>query len=123
MMTFSEVHDWQGDSAVKQILVFPSGQAETKFKESFAVIVSAEGIEDASDTGLGAVYKLRAVKDGNGQYIPVVRCGVTGYTLWEDVIPCHEYKTALLIALNTMTKHFLSAASHGALVSKLVSKD
>lgn len=84
MFTFTKMTDWQDDPAVKQILVFPNDDTKEIFNKDFAVLVEKEGIANASDSNLGAVYKLRAVKDSKGQWIPVIRCGITGMHLWES---------------------------------------
>lgn len=101
MFLFSEIHNWQGESAVKQILVFPSELLKNEFDKEFAERLEKDGIEKASDSNAGAVYKLRAVKDGNGDYIPVIRCGSSGELLWEGQ-PHPNWKTCLLEAHNRM---------------------
>lgn len=87
MMVFSKIHKWQGEEAVKQILVFPSVLEEQKFTEEHnkrleEARAAGNGIDQVSDTGIGAIYKLRIVKTGNGGWMPVIRCGLTGIELW-----------------------------------------
>jgi len=82
MFTFSEKHAWQGDVAVQQILVFPSSEEKHEFNKSYAQRLSTTFVENCSDTGIGAVYKLRSVLDNHGKFVPVIRCGVTGKQLW-----------------------------------------
>lgn len=93
--TYSIQHNWQGDPAVQQILVFPHTAIENDFTRLFNERVEKDGIMDASDSGIGAVYKLRSELGGNGKFIPVIRCGVTGVWLWEGV-PCWSPTDALL---------------------------
>lgn len=112
MMIFSKIHDWQGNDAVKQILVFPSEDAERQFQILFAEKVAEHGIEDASDTNLGACYKLRAVKNSDGRYVGLIRCGATGFLIAEDSRSYEGYHTALAVALELLqaTIHFPSFA-------------
>ena len=99
MFCYSEIHNWQGESAVKQILVFPSELLKNEFDKEFAERLEKDGIEKASDSNAGAVYKLRAVKNGKWEYIPVIRCGSSGEQLWEGQ-PHPNWKTCLLVAHN-----------------------
>jgi len=80
---FSNIHNWQNDPAVAQILVFPDQETKQMFDKAFAERIKADGIESASDAGIGAVYRLRAVKDGNNKYVPVIRAGAHGGLIWE----------------------------------------
>lgn len=82
MFLYSEIHDWQGDAAVKQILVFSNKDLKEHCERSIARRIAQEGIEKASDNNIGAIYKLRAVKNGEGQWEPTIRCGFTGVWLW-----------------------------------------
>ena len=88
MLVFSTVADWQGDAAVKQILVFPNQDMKDIFDKDFAALVEKEGIDKASDSNLGAIYKVRAVKNQKGLWTPLIRCGLSGAHLWES-----EYAT------------------------------
>jgi hypothetical protein len=81
MFLFSEIHDWQGNPAVKQILVFPTDFLKSEFEKTFAKRIKRVGIENASDNGIGAVYKIRAVKTGVGSWGGFVRCGSTSRLL------------------------------------------
>ena len=83
MFTFSEQHAWQGDSAVQQILVFPNLGQKLAFEDAFAKNLTAYGIDSAEDTGIGAIYKLRAIKNADGTYGAMIRCGVTAECLWD----------------------------------------
>lgn len=102
MMVFSEVHDWQKDKSVKQILVFPSQDAKDSFDDDFQTRVEDHGIEYASDSGIGAMYKLRAVMYWDGKWIPIIRCGVTGAKLWEYHLPLLTADDAFALCKNTL---------------------
>lgn len=80
---YSNFHPWQGDVAVMQVLIFRNETDREVFNKRFGELVKKEGIENASDSGLGALLKLRAVRDSKGMYIPIIRCGVTGVLLAE----------------------------------------
>lgn len=101
-MKFSQIHDWQNDSAVKQILVFPSELLQDEFNKAFAERVEKDGIEKASDNNIGAIYKLRAVLCSTGRYESVIRCGHTGELLWEDSITYPTIERALICAITNL---------------------
>ena len=83
MLTLGSMHPWQGNDAVQQVLVFGSEEMKAQFEVAFSEEVKKHSLQDASDSNLGAIYKLRAVKLGNGKYAAVIRCGFTGKLLWE----------------------------------------
>jgi len=97
MFTFSDQHAWQGNEAVQQILVFPNDRIVAKFESIMKERNEAAGMDksNVSDSDAGAIYKLRAVKNGNGKYIPIIRCGIDGYQLWEGAIVYEQPKEAL----------------------------
>lgn len=107
MISMSEVHDWQGESAVKQILVFPSLVAHKAFKRQFEQAVKEHGIENASDSGIGAMYKIRAVLNSDGMWVGVIRCGVTGVMLQHETAPAEKYQLALSEAYNLLQRSML----------------
>jgi len=99
MFIFSEINQaWQGDAAVKQILVFPTQLLKDEFEKTFAERVEEDGIEKASDSNAGAIYKLRAVLQSNGKYVAIIRCGNSGELLWEGVTVYKHSQSALIIA-------------------------
>jgi hypothetical protein len=98
---FSNIHNWQGDKAVAQILVFTDREAKQLFDTAFAKRVEEHGIEDASDSGIGAAYRLRAVKNSSNQYLPVIRSGAHGGLLWEG-LPIGNKDSALKAAVNRL---------------------
>ena len=107
MIALSEVHDWQGESAVKQILVFPNQFAQALFANRFVDAVEKDGIEGASDSNLGAMYKIRAVLDSDGMWVGLIRCGVTGVMLLRETAPAEKYQLALLEAYNLLQRSML----------------
>jgi len=104
MFLFSDQHDWQNDPAVKQILVFPNHEAKENFYKAFNAEVKEKGIENASDNNKGAIYKLRAVKDSDGHYIPVIRCAINGLQLYEDHVHYTNYQDALKVCVKELKK-------------------
>ena len=84
MMVFSKVHNWQGEPAVKQIRVFTTDEVKKRFTTAMLERIEAYGIEDASDNNIGAIYKLRAIKNINKNWTAVIRCGFTSNLLYED---------------------------------------
>ena len=100
MFAFSEIHNWQGRPAVKQILVFPSELLKTEFEKTFAERVEKDGIDKASDSNAGAVYKIRAVKNGSGTWDGSVRCGSSGELLLGHPTSQPTYLLCLTLTLN-----------------------
>ena len=98
MLVFSEVHEWQSDPGVKQILVFSTSEMKDLFEremsdrfdkamDGYAGVdndYSAKVKSKLSDSNAGAVYKLRAVLNGKGMWVPIIRCGITGGQIGQD---------------------------------------
>ncbi len=112
MIVLSAQHAWQGNKAIQQILVFSNEFAYNKFNKIMAVrkkemlekqevkidnCVDVElGEKDLCDNNAGAMYKLRAVKNFDGFYIPMICCGFTGFVLYEGHKEYEVYRTSEL---------------------------
>lgn len=84
MLTFSKPYAWEGDHAVIQVLVFTSQEMQEAFLEKYNAPTNPKTIGGFPDeNNLGAVFKMRAVKNGKGRWDAVVRCGFTGALLTE----------------------------------------
>lgn len=83
-MILSKVHDWQGNETIKQVLVFWDEQEQETFDAEFARRVEADGIEYASENGLTALAKVRAVKCSDDTWETVVRNGYDGGMMTSD---------------------------------------
>ena len=90
-LIYSEQHSWQDDKAVQQILVFLDQNDRDFFDVNFKERVEQYGIEDASDTNIGAIVKLHAVMCNNGKWVSIIRSGVNGSLLHEH---CTQFNTA-----------------------------
>lgn len=103
MMIFSEVHNWQNINEVKQIRVFSSHFAKTEFDIEYAKSTNygedSLAVQSFSDTGNGVAYKIRAVLDGNDNWVPLIRCGHTGQLIWETNITENTWQAAIVVAL------------------------
>jgi len=86
VLIFSELHHVQNNQRIQQILVFPNQKVKNLFDHRFEEEVKAKGIEQASDTNLGAVYKLQTVKNNDGTYTGLILCGFTGDQLWKNKV-------------------------------------
>ena len=89
MFVFGPRHAWQADESVQQILVFPHHEMKEIFEKDFALRVEKLGLIFASDSNIGAIYKLRAVKarspkTGFMVWVSIIRCGITGTHLFES---------------------------------------
>ena len=86
MFVFSELHPWQNETAVMQVLVFSSHEMQVAFQQAYSIATQKHDpklVEGVSDSNMGAIYKLRAVLNSDGMYIPTIRCGFTGLLLKE----------------------------------------
>ena len=111
MFTFSQQHAWQGNQGVQQILVFPNAfvadlferemqdrRSKPQLGSAVTLLVDADSV---SDSNAGAIYKLRSVKDSMDKYISVIRCGITGYELYEG---SERFSTAVKALLHCVGK-------------------
>lgn len=106
-MILSNVHDWQDDAAVKQILVFATEHRKNEFETAHAKLVYTFGKEKASDSGLGAIYKVRAVKNGDDTWTPTIRDGFDGTLIWESTERYLTWEHAMVVATTkVMTQNF-----------------
>lgn len=117
-MFLSQVHNWQDDAAVKQILVFIDQNRMNQFDVAYSAKCAVEGV-DASDTTMGAIVKLRAVKNGPGEWIPVVRCGFVGIMLYEGA-PVNSYESALLVAYNQFMSQMIDVKNFNPVIANLI---
>lgn len=103
MLVFSNPYKWEGDSAVIQILVFTSQEVKDDFVEKYN---HANRLHTSSDfpaeNGIGAVFKIRAVKNGMGKWDAVVRCGFTGGILCERANAALTPQDALVNAVSLL---------------------
>jgi hypothetical protein len=86
MLEFSEIHPAMGEPAVMQLLVFSSQQMKDEFDKTYSIATQKhdpELVKVVLENNMGAIYKLRAVLNREGKYIPVIRCGFTGRHLVE----------------------------------------
>lgn len=86
MFVYPEMHAWQNEPTVQQVLVFSSPMMKGSFEEAYCRATNGRDpvlVAKQSDSDMGAIYKLRAVLNGNGQHVPVIRCGFTGIHLAE----------------------------------------
>ena len=97
-MVFGEIKDWQLDSNVKQILVFSSVETKEIFDDSYAALVGKEGPKYASDSNLGAIYKLRAIRRIDNTWFSTIRCGITAVEIWTDTQYYESFNKALGVA-------------------------
>jgi hypothetical protein len=81
MFKYSEIHNYQGEESVKQILVFPSQLLKDEFEKEFAQRVEKDGADKASDLNAGAIYKICAIKNHHDKWDGYIRCGHSGTVL------------------------------------------
>jgi hypothetical protein len=96
MLVFTQAHDWEGDPAVKQVLVFPNQEVADLFDKAYHGPNRPRTASNFPDeNGIGAIFKLRAVKNGRGSWDAVVRCGFTGAMLAECGDVGNDWKDAI----------------------------
>lgn len=105
-MTFSKVEDWEGDAAVKQMLMFANEEAQRRYEDA----ITEPGVKHTpagwpDQNGLGALFKIRAVKNGHDGWDAVVRCGTTGAIVTETQHAGREWQDAMRTALADLGTH------------------
>lgn len=96
-MHYSIAHDWQNNPAVKQILVFTDIQDKDDFEREHLekdrdFPYTDSQFEDIKAKGI--FVKLRAVLNGSGEWIPIIRTADgtlikefdSHFEIWEDAI-------------------------------------
>ncbi len=116
MLIFSKPHNWQGSDAVKQILVFPSQTLKDEFDVKFKNLLKKDNIENVSDSNIGALYKIRAIKNINKQWDLVIRCGITGELLFNTPDSFPTPRDVFMCAM-----HFLGEANTNDLSKQTIS--
>ena len=103
MFVFSNMHPWQGDPAVQQVLLFTHAAMREQFGNTVKRLTKGHTpklVAEMSDNNIGAIYKLKAVLGSDGSWQPVIRCGFTGTWLGEmdsvatpeqAIAACKEY--------------------------------
>lgn len=85
---------------------FTSKFAKSEFYAAYAHATKkgkdVAAIETYSDTGNGVAYKVRAVLDAYGQWIPLIRCGHTGQIIWETNLTQETWQEAMAMALGKL---------------------
>ena len=114
-MIFSNIQDWEKDPAVKQMLVFASQEACDRFNAAYADPKTPKTVSNFPDeNGLGAIYKIRAVRNGNGGWDGLVRCGYTGAHLVEVANAGRDSNAAMKTVIVQLAGHFQSEMLHKA---------
>ena len=103
-MLFSKMYAWENDPAVMQVLVFACYEAQEVFNNLLPLQpMTAGGFP--CENGIGAMYKIRAVQNENGKYIPCVRCGTTGREiLYLTHLPKKTPQEAISAAIQRLVK-------------------
>jgi hypothetical protein len=108
MLIYGEIHNWEDDSAVKQILVFSCHKSKEFFDIEYQKRINQENKFNLSlDTNCGAIFKLRAVKNSNGSYNCMIRCGITGHMIHQGHFDYDNFKDALQMAKNELKRLIL----------------
>jgi hypothetical protein len=111
MFVFSNMHPWQGVPAVQQVLMFSCAAMREQFNKNFCEITEnhkPEKVSVASDSNLGAIYKLKAVLGSDGSWQPVIRCGFTGIWL-QGMDPVATPEQAIAVCKEYLKKEILSS--------------
>jgi len=87
MFTFSNIHDYENEPAVKQILVYSTAAQKEAYEkqEPFSYL---------------CVYRIRAVLNSNGNWDSVVRCGMTGRLLIDKIDSGKDWESAMINSIS-----------------------
>jgi hypothetical protein len=109
-LIFSDAKEWEGDSAVIQMLVFPCIEAQMHFEKMYNDPNREKTASDyPNENGIGAMFKLRAVRNNRGCYDAVIRCGVSGAMVYERNTNTANPLDAIRFALNRLATSFEGA--------------
>ena len=103
MLVFSDPAFWEDDEGVWQMLVFASETAESEFLRRYN-LPNAPRTNSGypKDTGIGAMYKLRAIRNPTGRWNYLIRCGETGALLDDVQVRVEDKETAMFLAVSTL---------------------
>lgn len=99
-MFYSLVHDWQAAANVKQILVFPLAQDLYAFEKNLITDERPLPYTDSQFDDIsviGVFVKLRAVQNGDGKWIPIIRTP-DGTLIQEVPVSFDDWEEALKTA-------------------------
>lgn len=121
-LIFTEAKEWEGDPAVIQMLVFPSLEAQQHFEKMYNDPNRPKTISNYPDeNGIGAMFKLRAVRNSNGCYDTVVRCGVSGASVYERNLNTANPLDAIRFAIGRLGNVFEGACE--AQLKRMIEKE
>jgi hypothetical protein len=124
MMIFSEVHNWQNAENVKQIRVFASGFTKRDFDAAYNTATNNGkdwlSVFNFSDNENGVAYKIRAVKDGDDNWIPLIRCGHTGHLIWEANRSESTWQAAMVVALCEFQKQITKSSDTYSTIEAII---
>lgn len=112
MFVFSDPDYWEDDTGVWQMLVFSSVIMERKFQERYSSPnnrLTTGGYP--TDTNIGALYKLRAIRNNSGRWNFVIRCGVTAMILEEVRVQVSTKESAMLMAVMHLNAKIMGSSS------------
>lgn len=80
-------YSWEGEPNVKQVLIF-SCPSDEKLADSFKSNKGYKNYKEIDnrdvENNLGAIFKIRAVKNGDNLWEPVIRSGTSGVLLYSS---------------------------------------
>lgn len=107
MLLFSEVFKWEGDDAVQQILVFPNDEVKKNFDAKYHDPARHQTTSNYPDeNGIGAIYKIRAVRNSDQKWNAVIRCGFTGRHINESTLSVKTPEEALRSGVHLLAVEF-----------------
>lgn len=110
MFIFGKMCDWEEDALVKQVLVFPDFRMRQEFQINLDQPDRPKTMSGFPDeNGIGAIYKLRAVKTSDENWVAVIRCGFTGHQQFESAERFLDPVEALHFAKNWLLKSIISS--------------
>jgi hypothetical protein len=105
MLVYGEVHNWEDDPNVKQVLVFSCQKAKQFFDNEYQKRFNeANKFNLSLDTNCGAIFKLRAVRNSKGLYNCMIRCGITGHLIYQDHFDYDDFEDVIQMAKNELKR-------------------
>lgn len=118
-LIFTEPMPWEGNDGVIQVLVFAHEEAKKHFDEN---IIKPDRPKTTSgypdENNIGAIYKIRAIRNQRNHWDCVIRCGVSGGLVYERNVNTAHAVDVFPYAINRLAHMFSEACQEQLIKSR-----
>lgn len=112
MLVFGEPDFWEEDESVWQMLVFGNEDALRHFTQQYENPNNPRTNSGfSSDTGIGALYKLRSIRQVDGRWNFLIRCGQTAMLLDQVRVRAETKEAAMFLAVTYLNAKIIGNMS------------